>query len=325
MALALSQQVASTSHAANESLVKRARITDADCGRPPLERHEILDTVFGYVGIGEYLFAAGVCRNWRGRYIKLCYGHAAAAAAGAAGAAVAATNDKKKKKATPKLFTSYKSALITASRLQLALQSSLLMADLQRNTYHFAEHVGRASLQSIEVIAVAKQYDLAWNVNLCNSAAASGKLHLLQWLRERLCPWHESHVLENAALGGNVDMLIWLQQRTAPWSEVTLQRMLSGAAIAGHLPAVKWLHQLGAAWPNSFVGIDWEGEYVAACWPVGIVAALLITGNFTWASVSWQCQKLAAAEFESEREQLRAAQLLQWAHANVCRVAHVHT
>eukprot|EP00953_Heterococcus_sp_UTEX-ZZ885_P010062 5881-Heterococcus_DN1.PRE.2 len=95
-----------------------------------------------------------------------------------------------------------------------------------------------------------------------------------------------------------------MQQHTAPWSEVTLQRMLSAAAIALRLPAVKWVHQQGAAW-RSFVSVDWiGGEYIPVCWPV--------------ADVSWRCQKLAAEQFTIEKEQLRAAQLLQWAHANGC-------
>jgi hypothetical protein len=315
-ALMLAQQAASGApQVLNERLVKRARTTDAGCDRPPLERPEILDIVFGYVGIGEYLFAAGVCRNWRGRYIKLCYNQAAAAAA----AAKAAYNVKREKKVKPKLFTSYKSAVITAPRLQLALQSSLRMADLQENESQFAEHIAKASLQTIDVLIVAKTYDLAWNVHLCNSAAASGQLQLLQWLRERLCPWDESVVLENAALGGNVNMLIWMQQHTAPWSQVTLQRMLSAAAIALRLPAVKWVHQQGAVWPRSFVGVDWlRGEYIPACWPVPIVKTVLATGDCTWADVSWRCQKLAAEEFTIEKYQLRAAQLLEWAHANGC-------
>eukprot|EP00953_Heterococcus_sp_UTEX-ZZ885_P005420 3396-Heterococcus_DN1.PRE.3 len=193
------------------------------------------------------------------------------------------------------------------------------MADLQENESLFAEHIAKASLQSIDVLIVAKTYDLAWNVHLCNSAAASGTLQLLQWLRERLCPWDESVVLENAALGGNVDLLIWMQQDTAPWSEVTLQRMLSAAAIALRLPAVKWVHQQGAVWPRSFVGVDWiRGEYIPASWPLPIVRSVLATGDCTWADVSWRCQKLAAEQFTAEKWQLRAAQLLQWAHANGC-------
>jgi hypothetical protein len=42
----------------------------------PLDKDEILDAVFGYVGLGEYYYVAGVSRRWRGRYIKLCYSNA---------------------------------------------------------------------------------------------------------------------------------------------------------------------------------------------------------------------------------------------------------
>jgi hypothetical protein len=40
--------------------------------RSVLARDEVLDTVFSFVGIGEYYYVAGVCRNWRGRYMTLC-------------------------------------------------------------------------------------------------------------------------------------------------------------------------------------------------------------------------------------------------------------
>jgi hypothetical protein len=39
---------------------------------PVLARDEVLDTVLSFVGIGEYYYVAGVCRNWRGRYISVC-------------------------------------------------------------------------------------------------------------------------------------------------------------------------------------------------------------------------------------------------------------
>jgi hypothetical protein len=49
---------------------KRARIA-AGGDAFPLEKDEILDGVFSFVGLGEYFFAAGLSRRWKGRYIKL--------------------------------------------------------------------------------------------------------------------------------------------------------------------------------------------------------------------------------------------------------------
>jgi hypothetical protein len=62
-----------------------------------LDKDNLLDTVFSYVGIGEYFYAAGVSRSWRGRYIKLCYN--------------------KSRKQENKLCTRYCSATVTAARL----------------------------------------------------------------------------------------------------------------------------------------------------------------------------------------------------------------
>ena len=39
---------------------------------PVLARDEVLDTVFSFVGIGDYYYVAGVCRNWRHRYTTFC-------------------------------------------------------------------------------------------------------------------------------------------------------------------------------------------------------------------------------------------------------------
>jgi hypothetical protein len=38
----------------------------------PLDRDEIFDTIFGYVGEGDYLYTGAVSRWWKGRYVKLC-------------------------------------------------------------------------------------------------------------------------------------------------------------------------------------------------------------------------------------------------------------
>jgi hypothetical protein len=45
----------------------------ADSSRSPLDDDEILDTVFSYVGIGDYIYTGAVSRRWKGRYTKLCY------------------------------------------------------------------------------------------------------------------------------------------------------------------------------------------------------------------------------------------------------------
>jgi hypothetical protein len=39
----------------------------------PLEKDEVLDEIFSYVGRKERLYVGGACRRWRGRYLSMCY------------------------------------------------------------------------------------------------------------------------------------------------------------------------------------------------------------------------------------------------------------
>jgi hypothetical protein len=49
---------------------QRARCLDDHIAVPA--NNQVLDTVFNFVGVGDYYYVAGVCRNWRGRYLTLC-------------------------------------------------------------------------------------------------------------------------------------------------------------------------------------------------------------------------------------------------------------
>ena len=90
--------------------LKRTRL--ADDYRSALDSDELLDLVFEYVGVGEYLYAAGVSRRWRARYMNLCYYRWA------------------EEDEEGPLWTSYTRAIITAARLQLALDSDLTVQDV---------------------------------------------------------------------------------------------------------------------------------------------------------------------------------------------------
>jgi hypothetical protein len=68
---------AETSDTLHEQIDQRAQCTQDAI--PVLARDEVLDTVFSFIGIGDYNYAAGVCRNWRGRYMKLYCSTAAGA------------------------------------------------------------------------------------------------------------------------------------------------------------------------------------------------------------------------------------------------------
>jgi hypothetical protein len=191
----LARQVRMPDVGPGEHAKKHARL--ADDSRSPLADDQILDTVFSYVGIGDYIYTGAVSRRWNGRYTKLCC-------------------NKAKEGRKDKLITAHKSALCTAARLQLALRSSLKILALQKNK-KFSEHVIRQSLNPIAVLTLARVHGLQWQPQLATFCVMSYKRQVLQWLHESGCPWDGLEVSVNAARGGSIDMLIWVRQVTAPW------------------------------------------------------------------------------------------------------------
>jgi hypothetical protein len=71
-----------------------------------LDRDDLLDYVFSYVGGGDHLYTGGVSRKWRGRYMQYCAQNSSS-------------------EFDVKLATRHRSVLITESRLQLALSNGL--------------------------------------------------------------------------------------------------------------------------------------------------------------------------------------------------------
>jgi hypothetical protein len=166
--------------------------------------------------------------------------------------------------------TVHRNTVITVARLDLALKSSLSVADLQR--FSKVHSYILRSLEPKAVLTLAKTHDFQWRPHLATVTAFSGKLELLQWLHECGCPWVESDVCRNSARNGNVDMLIWLQQVTAPWSDELKREMLFRAGWSNRLAAAQWLRQQGADWPASFcntAAIDSTSRPV--CWTVRVV------------------------------------------------------
>jgi hypothetical protein len=76
-----------------------------------LEEDGVLDHIFSFVGAGEHLYAAGVCRQWRCRYMQFCTSSSG-----------------------PVQTTLKRSALVTESRLQLALSCGLTVASCAETT-----------------------------------------------------------------------------------------------------------------------------------------------------------------------------------------------
>jgi hypothetical protein len=316
--IAAQSPVAVVENQQQQRQLRRAR-ADAD----PLQHDFVLDHVFSFVGSREYIYTAAVCRRWRGRYLTLSYKQAAGK--------------------PQKLQTSYRSSVVTAARLRLAMQSGLDMKTLSADTEEFARDVVEHSLEPTAVLAVAKIFDLKWSPALCHWAAAKCKLELLQWLHLHKCPWELEEVARCTAQSGLIPALEWLQETTAPWSDDLKASMLWCAGCCRCLDAVKWFRKAGAAWPASFCGtLPFEGREFNDCWSAAIVRYALANGC-GWGN--WQCQQLEPARYSCacadwpgkhndnreynsavaddderyyrcDREQAQA--LFKWAHKNGC-------
>jgi hypothetical protein len=262
-----------------------------------------LDKVFGYVGLGEYIYAAGVSRRWRGRYLRLCYTEA-----GPAG---------------EKLCTYYSSAIITTARLQMALDSKLTMAAPEQSS-SFAEDLVWYSLDPISVITLAKVYDMKWSPRFTSTAAGSDNLELLKWLQKVGCPWELDMVACAAAGHDTACMLQWLHSVTKPWPSHIADKAAMSAGESETPGALNFLLSIGAKWPDKFYDAK-----ISQCWPVRAVIAALANGG-AWGV--WKCADLAPQLYDCDSgggdhsdatcrgycDRKNAVELFKWSHENGC-------
>jgi hypothetical protein len=214
---------------------KKARL---DCVTS-LEDDDLLDTVLSFVGVDEYLYVAAVSQRWRGRYIKQCNLVAA----------------QKPLSSTPKLRTSYRSAVTTVAKLQLALDTTLSIGHLRAAAESFTKEAVKHSLEPVEVLSL--MHARYCDVSAAEAyAARANKLEVLQWMHRAHFPPFSRYVLLLAARGGSVALLQWLCSHTEPWSQRRKNRMLWCAGLKGNMPAMQYLREQGAAWPRKFYGTD---------------------------------------------------------------------
>ena len=108
------------------------------------------------------------------------------------------------------------------------------------------------------------QPDAVWDATVWRSAAASGQVRVLEWLRDQdiegsaCSSWDES-TCHAAAAAGNLETLQWLRDpshiQPCPWDRGTA----ISAAISGHLPILQWMHEVAP------VGLVDVGAAIAAC------------------------------------------------------------
>jgi hypothetical protein len=292
--------------AQDRALRQRAAVVSV----PPLDDDALLDKIFGLVGSGDYFYVAGVCRRWRGRYITHCY---KAADEKLKAEATEEEEEDQNNQHSSKLRTGVASAVITADRLQMAFNDKLTVAQLRPQL--FGHSVAQLSLEPITVFALAKQYDLSWDVEHCLWAVLEDRLDLVQWLRSRGCPWNIDHIFTriSSLRRVDVDMLKWLRTKTGAWAADRKASLLRAALQIEKYPAAEWLRQQGAAWPDSF--------RISKYWVVYTQPIVKYALDHGAAWGVWDCQKLLPATVEQHMlpcNQQLAKELLEWAHANGC-------
>jgi hypothetical protein len=163
----------------------------------PLHDDQTIQTIFEFMGKKEYLYVAGISRHMRGKYMQLCYNSNA-------------DDD------THKLRTSFKSAVVTAARLQLAFESKLTISALQADERRCEEDIFDAGPQTWQVLRVVRLHGLRWTSAMPALAAVRGHWQLLHWLRMYGCPWDLELILRNAVRGNCVQTLRWLKANSRP-------------------------------------------------------------------------------------------------------------
>jgi hypothetical protein len=216
--------------------------------------------------------------------------------------------------------------IITKARLQLALDSNLRLADLQRRNGVIAPLIMKHSLEPRKVLALARCYGLKWCKSFTLQAAKCEQLEVLQWLHKCGCPT----VINWAVYKGQVRILAWVcSVKADPCGDDLLHRSLTQAGRAGSMFAVEWLRAQGARWPDSFVAYDCYPQMGNKCGSLDAVMWAL-ANRCTWGN--WRCQDLAPDPVRSDSifrgpELLidgqtyvsgleMAAELFMWAHQN---------
>jgi hypothetical protein len=78
---------------------------------------------------------------------------------------------------------------------------------------------------------------------VCNAAAAHGRVDALAWLRARGCPWGKS-TCSAAAERGQLAALRYAHEHDCPWDSITCYL----AAGRGQLAALRYAHERGCPW-----------------------------------------------------------------------------
>jgi hypothetical protein len=266
--------------------------------------------VFSYVGYGEYFYIAAVCRKWRGAYISLCH-------------KLAKANE------THKLRTKCRAIVVTAARLQLALNNGAELAQLApfaREWPYFGklgDAVVRWSLKTTANLTLLRVYGCAWEESIYDCAAAHDRLELMQWLHQVKCPLPPLRNLTYSCACSStaLSILQWLHSLQPEWFNklddyddklVNKAVLLDIIGDYGNLAVMQWLRcDLKTKWPSVaeiICNVNWRTIFPT--WPAQAVIWALDNGL----EFKFECSKLDPERQEGEKHKQDAAALWQWLH-----------
>jgi hypothetical protein len=202
----------------------------ADMPTPVLAREEVLATVFSFVGIGDHYYVAGVCKIWRDRYKSFCH----------------KTPTKWSKVILPP-HTSYSSIVVTAARLQLALDNGLT---INRANTEWPCSLVAHSLEPVQVLQLARLLGMLWDQAITVYALDCRKYELCKWLCR--CPLNLKAINDDVLESDDFEHMKQVSASTGPWATKTLTGIMDYGASCHKLDTVKWCREQGAAWPISF-------------------------------------------------------------------------
>ena len=250
----------------------------------------ILIQCISFIGTGNFLFVAGVCRSFRTIYTTFLE-----------------QQDPPKPKTTTMTET-----VSSIPRLQLVMNERhiKIQGSWRSNEVDFITAVLGCAIfnGNLDVLVrVMTKTVRAWirlhrHIHFCNVAAKGGQLKVLQWLRSEAggkFRW-DSDTCKIAAENGHLDVLKYAHQNGCPWNKYTC----AYAASKGRLEVLKWARQNGC---------KWDAEIYANAAENGHLEVLKWAHQNGCPWNTWTCSRAAAnGHFE----------VLKWLHQNECPWDH---
>ena len=154
---------------------------------------------------------------------------------------------------------------------------------------------GAARSGHLEVLQWLRANGCPWDGWTCKYAAEGGHLEVLQWARKQGCAW-DGNTCAHAALKGHLEVLQWLRANGCPWGMGTCK----GAAEGGHLEMLQWARANGCPWNANTCTYAALGGHLA-------VLQWARANGCPWDESTCWCAAMGGH-----------LEVLQWARANGC-------